>query len=507
MALAMAAQPDCEQQAPTPDPDPNQARSNVDMSEEVAQIERPVSPSADNDRERTRPKLRFGKWTREEEAYAAKISDFFASGRLPLVAETVDESVSMVEGSTLTSLLASLLNCQPMRISKKQKVQSFGNMSYRHKECDMDMLQEELGPIEAAFHESIGGTDAIWISLLGTNGLATPLPHARRVPKGVCPAGAKVGERPKPASTAAALARKRTVNQIMLANGVKGLGGQYKQRRLQHHHDALVQRYRQSLPYNYAQQQQQQPYYPYMYPSQGLQHGGLHQGGFDSYPPQADAYPLPDAPLGYEPSHYLRPPDEDEGRFDSRLRRHAHEEDEASRSPHSSPPRGLEEHSDMAGPHAQALAQARRQPAPQLVQAGQLGLGGSLGHAGGPAAGQQLYYGAPPGSYGGAYRGEDEAPFYGYQPYSYGGDQQHCYGVPVMYSYPPAAAPAYGPPLGGQAQAPLQPCALAMAAAQQAVAAQQAGRHWAAPAPSPRGYAGVAMLPARAMTPRPREEA
>jgi hypothetical protein len=52
--------------------------------------------------------LRRGKWTTEEEAYANRLILEFKMGLLPLT-----------DGTTLRTFLSKLLNCDPMRISKK----------------------------------------------------------------------------------------------------------------------------------------------------------------------------------------------------------------------------------------------------------------------------------------------------------------------------------------------------------------------------------------------------
>lgn len=52
--------------------------------------------------------LRRGKWTSEEEAYANRLIYEFKLGLLPLN-----------DGTTLRTFLSKLLNCDPMRISKK----------------------------------------------------------------------------------------------------------------------------------------------------------------------------------------------------------------------------------------------------------------------------------------------------------------------------------------------------------------------------------------------------
>ena len=52
--------------------------------------------------------LRRGKWTTEEEYYANRLIYEFKLGLLPLT-----------DGTTLRTFLSKLLNCDPMRISKK----------------------------------------------------------------------------------------------------------------------------------------------------------------------------------------------------------------------------------------------------------------------------------------------------------------------------------------------------------------------------------------------------
>ncbi len=52
--------------------------------------------------------LRRGKWTTEEENYSNRLISEFKLGLLPLT-----------DGTTLRTFLSKLLNCDPMRISKK----------------------------------------------------------------------------------------------------------------------------------------------------------------------------------------------------------------------------------------------------------------------------------------------------------------------------------------------------------------------------------------------------
>jgi hypothetical protein len=52
--------------------------------------------------------LRRGQWTEEEEAYSNRLIAEFKAGTLPLM-----------DGTTLRTFLSKVLNCDPMRISKK----------------------------------------------------------------------------------------------------------------------------------------------------------------------------------------------------------------------------------------------------------------------------------------------------------------------------------------------------------------------------------------------------
>lgn len=111
-------------------------------------------------------KKRVGHWTREEEAYATKVAELFAAGRIP----------NCPEGTTLRSLLVNLLNCTPMRVSKKfSGEKGVGKRAYKHTHGSLDKEVAELMPLEEAFHRSLGGTARLKLSLLGTSNLGTPL--------------------------------------------------------------------------------------------------------------------------------------------------------------------------------------------------------------------------------------------------------------------------------------------------------------------------------------------
>jgi hypothetical protein len=79
------------------------------------------------------PLLRRGKWTTEEEAYATKLIHEFKAGLLPLT-----------DGTTLRNFLSKLLNCDPMRISKKFVGNNcIGKQVFRRRGADICRLTGE----------------------------------------------------------------------------------------------------------------------------------------------------------------------------------------------------------------------------------------------------------------------------------------------------------------------------------------------------------------------------
>ena len=76
------------------------------------------------------PPLRRGKWTPEEEAYANRLIQEFKAGLLPLT-----------DGTTLRTFLSKLLNCDPMRISKKFVGSNcIGKQVFRRRNADLNRL-------------------------------------------------------------------------------------------------------------------------------------------------------------------------------------------------------------------------------------------------------------------------------------------------------------------------------------------------------------------------------
>ena len=79
------------------------------------------------------PPLRRGKWTAEEEAYANRLIVEFKAGLLPLT-----------DGTTLRTFLSKLLNCDPMRISKKFVGNNcIGKQVFRRRTADINRLTPE----------------------------------------------------------------------------------------------------------------------------------------------------------------------------------------------------------------------------------------------------------------------------------------------------------------------------------------------------------------------------
>ena len=76
---------------------------------------------------------RRGKWTSEEENFAYRLVHEFRVGCIPLA-----------EGVTLRSFLAKMLNCDPMRISKKFVGQNcIGKQVYKRRTIDQGYLPDD----------------------------------------------------------------------------------------------------------------------------------------------------------------------------------------------------------------------------------------------------------------------------------------------------------------------------------------------------------------------------
>jgi hypothetical protein len=112
--------------------------------------------------------LRRGKWTPEEEAYANRLIQEFKAGLLPLT-----------DGTTLRTFLSKLLNCDPMRISKKfVGGNCIGKQVFRRRTADLNRLtpeqiqqsRAELSELERRFLERVAQTNRVKSSGVGGGG-------------------------------------------------------------------------------------------------------------------------------------------------------------------------------------------------------------------------------------------------------------------------------------------------------------------------------------------------
>jgi len=103
--------------------------------------------------------LRRGKWTNEEEAYANRLISEFKAGLLPLT-----------DGTTLRNFLSKLLNCDPMRISKKFVGNNcIGKQVFRRRAADINRLtpeqiqqnRVELSELERRFLDRVAQTNRV----------------------------------------------------------------------------------------------------------------------------------------------------------------------------------------------------------------------------------------------------------------------------------------------------------------------------------------------------------
>mmetsp|Transcript_3639 Transcript_3639/g.5548 ORF Transcript_3639/g.5548 Transcript_3639/m.5548 type:complete len:740 (-) Transcript_3639:173-2392(-) len=122
------------------------------------------------------PPLRRGKWTPEEEAYANRLIQEFKAGLLPLT-----------DGTTLRTFLSKLLNCDPMRISKKFVGSNcIGKQVFRRRAADINRLSQEqiqqsraeLSELERRFLERVAQTNRVKSSGVGGGGGAATVSTA-----------------------------------------------------------------------------------------------------------------------------------------------------------------------------------------------------------------------------------------------------------------------------------------------------------------------------------------
>ena len=128
----------------------------------------PSSSSPISSGKKKGPPLRRGKWTTEEEGYANRLIQEFKAGLLPLT-----------DGTTLRTFLSKLLNCDPMRISKKFVGSNcIGKQVFRRRTADINRLTPEqiqqsrieLSELERRFLERVAQTNRVKSSGVGAGG-------------------------------------------------------------------------------------------------------------------------------------------------------------------------------------------------------------------------------------------------------------------------------------------------------------------------------------------------
>lgn len=129
------------------------------MMANTASRKSPAAPAAGASNKKKGPPLRRGKWTPEEEAYANRLIQEFKAGLLPLT-----------DGTTLRTFLSKLLNCDPMRISKKFVGSNcIGKQVFRRRTADINRLtpeqiqqsRNELSELERRFLERVAQTNRV----------------------------------------------------------------------------------------------------------------------------------------------------------------------------------------------------------------------------------------------------------------------------------------------------------------------------------------------------------
>lgn len=155
-----------------------QYENNVTASSEIAITTSHSSGSSSTSKKKTPHPLRRGKWTSEEEAYANRLIGEFKSGLLPLT-----------DGTTLRNFLSKLLNCDPMRISKKYVGNKcIGKQVFRRRVAEinritpeqMQQTKMELSELERRFLDRVAQTNRVKApgvsAAIGPNGVLGPLP-------------------------------------------------------------------------------------------------------------------------------------------------------------------------------------------------------------------------------------------------------------------------------------------------------------------------------------------
>lgn len=161
-AHMMAAQAQASQSLTQP-----RKSAATNASNATSPMPQPTSTSSASSSKKKGPPLRRGKWTPEEEAYANRLILEFKAGLLPLT-----------DGTTLRTFLSKLLNCDPMRISKKFVGSNcIGKQVFRRRTADINRLtpeqiqqsRAELSDLERRFLERVAQTNRVKSSGVGSS--------------------------------------------------------------------------------------------------------------------------------------------------------------------------------------------------------------------------------------------------------------------------------------------------------------------------------------------------
>lgn len=156
----------------------SQYENTITASSDIAITTSHSSGSSSTSKKKTPHPLRRGKWTSEEEAYANRLIGEFKSGLLPLT-----------DGTTLRNFLSKLLNCDPMRISKKFVGNNcIGKQVFRRRVAEinritpeqMQQTKMEISELERRFLDRVAQTNRVKApgvsAAIGPNGVLGPLP-------------------------------------------------------------------------------------------------------------------------------------------------------------------------------------------------------------------------------------------------------------------------------------------------------------------------------------------
>eukprot|EP00538_Stauroneis_constricta_P004310 CAMPEP_0119553224 /NCGR_PEP_ID=MMETSP1352-20130426/6007_1 /TAXON_ID=265584 /ORGANISM="Stauroneis constricta, Strain CCMP1120" /LENGTH=788 /DNA_ID=CAMNT_0007599581 /DNA_START=45 /DNA_END=2411 /DNA_ORIENTATION=+ len=171
------------------------------------------------------PPLRRGKWTPEEEAYANRLIQEFKAGLLPLT-----------DGTTLRTFLSKLLNCDPMRISKKFVGSNcIGKQVFRRRTADLNRLtpeqiqqsRAELSELERRFLDRVAQTNRVKSSGVGGGGAPTSVvaaPPSNPMVKGREAIMEAIGQQPNPPWLQPPMGYKHGNGAAMAASNLTGGG-------------------------------------------------------------------------------------------------------------------------------------------------------------------------------------------------------------------------------------------------------------------------------------------